>query len=155
MNDSSRYRAATMVAGLHSLCSLSVALVAACIVFGIWYSYPYGELAGGRELFLLIVTVDVLCGPLLTFVLFNPRKSRNELLLDLSLVAIVQIAALIYGMWAVWEARPLYLVHEVDRFKVISRPDVDATELQALPEKIKPQFWSGPQIVGVRSPKKC
>lgn len=153
MINSSRYRAAALAAGVHSLCSVLVALLAACIVFGVWYAYPYGELSGGRKLFLLIVAVDVVCGPLLTFVLFNPQKPKKELWLDLSLVVAVQLSALTYGMWTVWEARPLYLVHEVDRFRVISRPDVDADALEALPGKLKPQFWSGPQIVGIRSPK--
>lgn len=153
MINSPRYRAASMAAGIHSLCSVLVALLAACIVFWVWYAYPYGELSGGRELFLLIVAVDVVCGPLLTFVLFNPHKAKKELGLDLSLVVIVQLAALSYGLWTVWEARPLYLVHEVDRFRVISRPDIDEVALDTLPAKLKPQFWSGPQTVGIRPPK--
>lgn len=110
-------------------------------------------MSGGSELFLLLVVVDVVCGPLLTFVLFNPKKSRKELWMDLGLVALIQLAALGYGMWTVWQARPLYLVHEVDRYKVISAPDVKAEELDALPVNLKPQFWSGPQTVSIRPPK--
>lgn len=153
MMSSSRYRAAAQAAGIHSLCSVLVALAAACLVFWVWYAYPYRELSGGRELFLMVIAVDVVCGPLLTFVLFNPKKSRKELWLDLSLVAIVQLAALGYGMWTVGEARPLYLVHEIDRFKVISAPDVDAAALEKLPENLKPQFLVGPQVISIRPPK--
>ena len=28
-------------------------------MFGLWFPYPYGELAGGRQLFLLLLGVDV------------------------------------------------------------------------------------------------
>lgn len=153
MLDLPRYRVAAQAAGIHSLCSVLVACVAAWVVFGIWYAYPYRDMSGGRELFLLVVGVDVVCGPLLTFVLFNPQKPRKELWLDLGLVALIQLAALAYGMWTVWQARPLYLVLEVDRYKVISAPDVDAEALKALPAHLKPQFWAGPQTLGIRPPK--
>lgn len=146
----SRYRVAARAAGIHGLCTVLVASMAAWLVFGIWYAYPYRELSGGRELFLLVVAVDVVCGPLLTFVLFNPQKPKKELWMDLSLVALIQLAALGYGMWTVWQARPLYLVYEVDRYKVISAPDVNAEELKALLPNLKPRLWAGPQIVGIR-----
>jgi hypothetical protein len=148
-----RYRVAARAAGIHSLCSLLIAALAAWVVFGIWYAYPYRELSGGRELFLLVVAVDVVCGPLLTLVLFNPQKPRKELILDLSLVAFIQLAALGYGIWTVWEARPLFLVHELDRYKVISAPDIDVEKLKALSENLQPRLWSGPQLVGIRPPK--
>ena len=153
MLDLTRYRVAACAAGIHSICSVLVALLAAWLVFGIWYAFPFGELAGGRELFLLVVSVDVVCGPLLTFVLFSPKKSRKELWVDLGLVALIQLAALGYGMWTVWQARPLYLVHEVDRFKVISALDVDAVQLNLLPLSLKSQLWIGPRTVDIRPPK--
>jgi hypothetical protein len=153
MFDLPRYRVAAQAAGIHLVCSVLVAAAAAWIVFGVWYAYPYRELSGGRELFLLVVAVDVVCGPLLTFVLFSPQKPRKELWMDLGLVAFIQLAALGYGMWSVWQARPLYLVHEVDRYKVISAPDVEAEALEALPANLKPKFWAGPQTVSIRPPK--
>ena len=153
MLDLPRYRVAAKAAGIHSLCSVLVAAAAAWVVFGIWYAYPYQELSGGRELFLLVVAVDVVCGPLLTFVLVNPKKPRKELWLDLGLVALIQLAALSYGMWTVWQARPLYLVHEVDRFQLISAPDVEAEALKALPANLQSQFWTGPQTVDIRPPR--
>ena len=153
MNDLSRYRVAAKVAGFHILSSVLVAALAAWVVFGVWYVYPYGELAGGRELFLLVVAVDVVSGPMLTFVLFNPKKPRRELWLDLGLVVLIQLAALGYGLGTVWQARPLFLVHEVDRYRVISGPDVEAGAVKALPANLRPQFWAGPRVVGIRPPK--
>ena len=153
MSLSIRGRAAARAAAVHLLASVLVAVLAAALVFGIWYPYPYRELAGGRELFLIVVAVDVVCGPLLTLVLFNPRKSRRELFLDLSLVALVQLAALGYGLYTVAQARPVYLVFEVERFRVVSVADI-------LEGTLKPELgglhrlpWTGPVTIGVREPR--
>ena len=63
---------------LHLVISLALAVAAAALVFGLWYPYPYREISGGRELFLLIVAVDVVAGLLITLAVFNPAKSRRE-----------------------------------------------------------------------------
>lgn len=148
-----RIRAAFIAGLIHFSLCLLVAAFAATLVFGLWYPYPYRELSGGRELFLLIAAVDVVCGPLLTLVLFNPAKPRAELWRDLVLVGSIQFIALGYGLHTVWQARPLYLVHEIDRFKVVAAPDVDDLALAALPASLQPKLLRGPKVVGIREPK--
>lgn len=148
-----RFHAAVKASVLHFACSAAVAAMAAGLVFGLWYPFPYRELSGGRELFLLVVMVDAVCGPLLTAVLFNPRKPRAELLRDLGMVALIQLGALGYGLWTGWEARPLFLVQEVDRFKVVNAPALEETALQALDGRLRPKFWDGPKVVAIRKPK--
>lgn len=152
-----RFRAAGKAAFLHFLGSLLVACLAAVLVLWVWYPHPYDLLSGGRKLFLILVSVDVVCGPLLTFVLFNPRKSRTELWTDMSLVILVQLAALAYGLHTAYEARPLYLVHEVDRFRVITSGDygdVDVSgDIARLDASLKPHWLKGPLTVGIRDPK--
>lgn len=147
-----RISAAIHAATLHLLYSVVVALLAAALVFGLWYPFPYRELSGGRELFLLVVIVDVACGPLLTTVLFNPAKPRAELWRDLGLVALIQLGALGYGLWTVWEARPLFLVLEIDRFKVTAAPDLRAGSMAGLPASLQPHWWTGPLTVAIREP---
>lgn len=153
MNNSLRFRAAAWAAGVHFLCSAGIALLAATLVFGMWYPFPYRELSGGRELFLLVVAVDVVCGPLLTMVLFNPAKPSAELWRDLGLVALIQLGALGYGLHTVWQARPLFLVQEIDRFKVIAAPDVLVGSVAALPTALQPHWMSGPMTMAIREPK--
>jgi hypothetical protein len=148
-----RFQAALRAAALHFSGSLLVAALAAGMVFGLWYPYPYRELSGGRELFLLVVAVDVVCGPLLTMVLFNPAKPRAELWRDLGLVVLIQMSALGYGLWTVQQARPLFLVLEMDRFKVITQPDLREGSLAGLPAALRPDWAAGPQTVAIRAPK--
>jgi hypothetical protein len=149
-----RFRSAAKAMAWHFLGSLLVATVMAALVFGVWFPHPFRSLAGGTELFFIVMMVDIVCGPLLTFVLFNPAKPKRELFVDLSLVVVLQLAALAYGIGTVYQARPLYLVFEIDRFKVIALADVDAQELAKLPESLKPQFFKGPQLAGLREATK-
>ena len=149
----SRLRAAAWAVAVHLLCSMGVALLAGAMVFCLWFPYPYRELAGGRELFLLIVAVDVVCGPLLTMVLYNPAKPRAELWRDLGFVALIQLAALGYGLYVVWQARPVYLVQEVDRFKVITAPQLLDESVANLPAALQPRWRGGPITVAIREPK--
>ncbi len=153
MQFKSRIFAASKVAMTHFGLSVIVALLAATLVFGIWFPFPYRELAGGRELFILIVTVDVICGPLLTLVLFNPSKPRGELMRDLGLVALIQMAALLYGLWTVWLVRPVFLVNEFDRFKVVMNADIRKYDFEKLVPSLQPKIWSSPIMAGLRPPK--
>jgi len=153
MQISLRLGVALKAASVHLLLSTLVALLTASIVFGLWYPYPYSELAGGRELFFLIICVDLICGPLLTAIMFNPVKPRSELWRDLGLVILIQVAGLGYGLWVVWEARPLFLVQEVDRFKVIAMPDLAGASIAELPAALQPRWWAGPKTLAIRDPK--
>ena len=150
---SNRLQAAGFAVAIHLVGSLLVAALVAILVFGFWYPFPYRELAGGRELFVLVVSVDVILGPLLTFVLFAPSKIPKELRRDLTIVVVLQLVGLGYGVWTVWQARPLFLVAEVDRFKVVSRTAVELGSIDTLPERLRPRSFSGPITTAIRDPK--
>lgn len=151
-----RVKAAIQASSVHLLGSFVVAALAAALVFVFWYPYPFRELAGGRELFLIVIVVDVICGPLLTAILFDRSKPRAELWRDLGLVAMIQLAALGYGLYSVWQARPLFLVMEKDRFKVVAAPDLQGEsalkQLNALPKVLRAGMFSGPVTVAIREP---
>jgi hypothetical protein len=137
-------------AGIHLGISLAIAALAALLVFGIWYPYPYREISGGRELFLIVVTVDVILGPLITLAVFNRAKPWMELRRDLAMVGLIQLAALGYGLWTVSVARPVHLVFEIDRFRVIHAIEVDEAQLGRQPERVKAMPWFGPTLLAVR-----
>jgi hypothetical protein len=145
-----RWKERGRAAGLHLLASMGVALLAAVLVFQVWYPYPYGDLAGGNNLFRLLVSVDVVMGPLLTFVVYNRAKPRPELWRDLGVIVVLQLAALGYGLHTVYQARPVYLVHEVDRYRVVTVADVDLADLPQAQESFRQLPRFGVRVVGVR-----
>jgi len=141
-----RLRASAIHLGL----SLTIALLAALLVFGIWYPYPYREISGGRELFLLVVSVDVILGPLITLAVFNRSKPIAELRRDLVTVVLVQLTALGYGLWTVSVARPVHLVFEIDRFRVVHAIDVAPELLDKTPPGVVALPLTGPTLLAVR-----
>lgn len=136
--------------GLHLAISIFIAASAALLVFGIWYPYPYREVSGGRELFMLVVGVDVILGPLITLAIFNRRKPVRELVLDLSVVGLMQLAALGYGLWTVAVARPVHLVFESDRFRVVHAIDIPQEMIHRKPANVEAEPWLGPTLLAVR-----
>lgn len=139
-----------LAAGLHLTLSLAVAVLAAWLVFSLWYPYPYREISGGRELFLIVVVVDVIMGPLLTLAVFNRSKPVRELRFDLTVIGVLQVAALVYGLWTVSVARPVHLAFEIDRFRVVHAIDIPEEEMNLAPEGLRRLPWTGPTLLSVR-----
>ena len=144
-NFAQRFKFAAKLSSIHLLISLIIATLMAALVFFVWYKYPYTHILGGLELFFLVCSVDVVCGPLMTLILSNPKKSKREMVLDFSVVGFIQIAALLYGMHTVYVARPVYYAFDADRFTTVTvaelselaTPDDMAKapkELQSLPK---------------------
>jgi hypothetical protein len=137
-------------ASLHFLISLGIAFFAAFVVFGLWYPTPYDALSGGRDLFWMVVVIDVILGPFITFLIFSKNKRRRELILDLTVVAIIQFGALGYGLWTVFVARPVYLVFEYSRFSVVHAVDINPKQLASAPEDLRKLPLKGPQLIALR-----
>ena len=110
--------------------SLSAAVVGSgfAIVFFIWYPQPYFEVVGAWYLIRILFIVDVVLGPLLTFIVFKPGKPGLKF--DLTVIALVQVAALMYGATIIYQERPYYLVFAVDRFELVARKDLDLSGIK-------------------------
>lgn len=150
VKNSEFWRSRLQASGIHLGISLAIALFAALLVFVVWYPYPYREISGGRELFLLVITVDVIMGPLMTLAVFNTAKPRKELRLDLCVIGLLQLAALAYGVWTVAVARPVHLVFEVDRFRVVHAIEIESKLLSLAPEGLRQLPLTGPTLLSVR-----
>jgi len=153
MFDQSRFRAAAIAFSWHLIVSVVVALSAGALVLLVWFPTPFRELTGGTRLFWILVGVDLICGPLLTFVIFDKKKSKKELTCDLSLVALIQMTALVYGLYSISLARPVILAFETDRFVVVSAVEIDPKALSSANISYRDISWRGPKLVGVRSAK--
>ena len=141
-----RVRASTIHLGL----SLVIAVLAGLLVFGVWYPYPFREISGGRELFLILIAVDVILGPLITLAIFNRAKPWSELRRDLAFVVLLQLGALGYGMWTVFVARPVHLVFEIYRFNVAHAIDIQPSLLSLTPAGIEALPITGPTLLSLR-----
>lgn len=112
---------------IHLCLSATVALLAILLIFLGWYPGALASLQGVSRLVLILIAVDVVIGPLVTFIVYVPGK--KSLKFDLLVIAALQTAALLYGLQAIHGGRPAYVVFSVDRFDVVALQDVDRDSL--------------------------
>lgn len=152
MHFPTRLRQSLPIAAVHLAGSVLVAACLAALILWVWYPHPYDAFSGGRTLFFLLIGVDMVCGPLLTLLLYTKTKPPRLLFIDFGLILFLQSAALSYGIATAWHARPVYLVAEVDRFKAISRSELTSEDIAKLPNDLRTDIWKKPMIVGIRPP---
>jgi hypothetical protein len=133
---------------IHFATTLVVAATAAALIFLVWYPPPFGTMVGGLKLFTLITGIDLALGPLVSLVIYDSRKSRRALLFDYSVVAVVQIAALAYGIYSVSQARPAYVAFVKDRLEVIAAGEIGERDWrEAKGSAYASPPWHGPKLV--------
>lgn len=128
---------------IHLLISALIALLAAGLVFFIWYPAPLHTAAGVTHIFLMLLAIDVILGPSLTLLVYKP--GRKTLIMDLTVIACLQLAALVYGLHTVADGRPAWLVFAKDRFEMVRVPDIDDRQLHKAPAQYQSPPWLGPQ----------
>lgn len=133
---------------VHLGISLLLVTCVLIVVMLVWYPHPYFEAMGVGKMLLILISVDVTIGPIITLIIFNPKKA--SLKFDLAVIAILQLAALAYGVSVVFEGRPVYVVFNIDRFTVVSANEIPLSEMAKMPGLALP--ITGPRIVGVRAP---
>lgn len=136
----------------HLALSILVATVIFVPIYFVWFPDTLFEGAGGRELFFLITSVDVVLGPLVTLVVFKSRK--RGLKFDLAVIGILQAAALAYGVSVLFESRPVFIVFVKDRFELVRASQVSRENLaKARSSQFASTPLTGPKVVGARVPK--
>lgn len=128
---------------IHLAISSAIIGIVFGLIFFYWYPSPYFQANGAWSVIRVLVMVDLVMGPLLTLVLY--KKGKRGLVFDICMVALVQIAALIYGVQVIYGERPYYLVFAVDRVEVVGKVEIDANKLKYPELKIKPN--KGPILV--------
>jgi hypothetical protein len=138
---------------IHFVATLLLAAIAAAVIFGVWYPAPLGTMAGGTELFMLVVGCDIALGPLLSLVIYDSSKTRRHLLMDYTVVGVVQLVALGYGVWVVYDVRPVYIAFNHDRYEIVVPMDIQPDELAAAREdRYRTLPITGPKLIGIVVP---
>jgi hypothetical protein len=133
---------------IHFATTLIVALLAAALIFLVWYPAPFGTMVGGLDLFMLITGCDLALGPLISLIIYNSRKSRLALVFDYTVVGVVQIAAFVYGVYSVSQARPAYVAFVKDRLEVVAAGAIAEKDLlEAKGSKYASPSMRGPVLV--------
>ncbi|NAR62637.1 type IV pilin accessory protein [Acinetobacter haemolyticus] len=135
----------------HLSISAMIALIVVGLVFFVWYPMPLAEAVGVTDIFLMLLVIDVIVGPMLGWVVY--KEGKKTLKMDLSIIILLQLAALLYGIYSIGQGRPAWLAYNVDRFEVVRNNEIIEDHIaQALPQYQQPS-WFKPQYVGVEFAK--
>ena len=132
---------------VHLSMSVVVFVYLAYQIYYNWYPEPYFSIDGGWEGIRLVGAVDLVLGPLITFLIFDLSKSRRAILFDLLIILVVQLAALAYGIHTTYSQRPVAIV-VIDDFVVSATMEqyggslVSASELYRYSDERPPIIYS-------------
>lgn len=139
--------------GTHLGVSASIATAVVALMYFVWYPHPLFEAMGADGLVIILVGVDVVLGPLVTLIVANPGKPWRVLRRDIAVIAVLQAAALAYGVHIVAIARPVYVVFSWDRFDAVAANQIFDEDL---PKARRPEFrtlpWGSPRVIAVQMP---
>lgn len=113
---------------IHLVISLIVVLTVYMVIQLLWYPSPLFQATDAKKILVMILLVDLILGPLLTLIVY--KKNKKTLKFDLTVIVLIQLAALAYGLYSVYQARPVLIAYVVDRFELVKANDIIEEDLQ-------------------------
>lgn len=135
----------------HLFVSILIALLVVGIVFFIWYPSPLAIAVGVGQIFLMMLVIDVIVGPILSFLVY--KENKPSLKFDLIVVFSVQLLALVYGLYSIGQGKPAWLVYNVDRFELVRKNEVEKSYIAQVLPQYKYPSWFKPRYVAVELSK--
>ncbi|MEG2750039.1 MAG: TfpX/TfpZ family type IV pilin accessory protein, partial [Acinetobacter sp.] len=131
----------------HLAISVLITLLVVGLVFFVWYPSPLGTAVGVTQIFLMMLAIDVIIGPVLGLLVY--KEGKKTLKMDLSIIMLLQLSALTYGVYSIEQGRPAWLAYNVDRFELVRKNEIIEDNIaKALPQ-YQTVSWLKPQFVGV------
>lgn len=132
--------------------ALSALVLSVVAVVLVWRWYPPGlfHMARAGTLLNLIGGVDLVLGPLLTLIVF--KQGKKSLKFDLAVIALLQLAALLFGLHTAWQSRPVFLVASDTRMTLVYANEIEAADLADAPVAYRELPALGPRTVAVTMP---
>ncbi|MDH5423428.1 MAG: hypothetical protein OEY29_00370 [Gammaproteobacteria bacterium] len=89
---------------IHLAASLFVFSILLMLIIYIWYPAPYFDTDYRMKWIVMIAFVDVVIGPGLTLLVYKADKPSVRF--DMSIIVLLQLTALSWGVWNAWDAHP-------------------------------------------------
>ncbi|MGQ4638298.1 TfpX/TfpZ family type IV pilin accessory protein [Acinetobacter junii] len=131
----------------HLSISFLIALIAVGVIFFVWYPYPLAQAVGATQLFIMLIAIDVIVGPIMTLLIY--KKDLKVFKMDLVIVVIIQMAAFLYGFYSIAQGRPAWIVFNQNKFELVRVNDQFTDNAKKIPKEFEKVSWFGPQYVSV------
>ena len=131
--------------------SVFIALVSLYIVFMIWHPAPLAKAVGVTHIFIMMLGIDAILGPLLTLIV--AKKGKKSLKFDLGVIVILQLAAFTYGIYNITISRPVYIAFDTSRFEVVQANNIPKVSLKEAMPPYNILGWGRPKFVATTPAK--
>jgi hypothetical protein len=142
--------------GLHLLASsVALSIILGGLYLG-WYRWPGWVLTDVTRVVMVMVGVDVVLGPTLTFIIARSSKPRRELTRDIGVIVAMQLCALGYGTVSLWNGRPMYYAFSENVLQLVQAYDIDDDEAALGRQQnpgLAPHWYSLPRWVWAPLPQ--
>lgn len=98
----------------------------------------------------MLIVIDITIGPVLSLLIY--KEGKESLVFDLSVIVILQVLALFYGVYNIAQGRPAWIVYYKNSYELIRHSDVIVESNLS-----KSSSWLGPKYARVKlssDPKK-
>lgn len=133
---------------IHLGISFLVAIMATVLVYGVWYPEPLAKAQGVSYLFLMLILIDVIIGPLFGLLVY--KDGKKSLKMDLSVVIILQILAFAIGFYNIAQGRPAWIVLGDRVFSVVKNSDIEYTAIDQAKLQFQHTSYLGPEFAMLR-----
>ena len=134
---------------IHLLSSVCIAAISLYIIFMVWHPAPLATAVGVTHIFIMMLAIDVVLGPLLTLIV--AKKGKKSLKFDLGVIIVLQLAAFIYGIYNIAISRPVYIAFDTLRFEVVQANNILDESLQRATLPYINLGWGKPKWVAVEA----
>jgi len=114
----------------HLLVSSFIFIVLSYLIVFHWYPEFYFFIDGGIRGIATIFFVDVVLGPGLTLLVFNPVK--KSLKFDMAVILLLQVTALTWGVKSVYTEKPATAVFYWGKFTCVAQKDAGEIDLEPI-----------------------
>ena len=135
----------------HLCISLLIALLVIGLVFFIWYPSPLAQAVGVTHIFLMLLAIDMIIGPILGLLVY--KEGKKSLKFDLIVIILLQLSALYYGVYSIEQGRPAWIVFNVDSFELVRKNEIVDQNIKQAKSQFQQPSWLKPQFVATEFAK--
>lgn len=135
----------------HLTLSLVFSIILLGLLLSFWYQMPLAKAVGVTSIILILFFIDITLGPLLGLLVYKEHKKCLKF--DLSIIIIIQIFALLYGVYTLEQGRPVWIAYNVDRFELVRKNELIIENLDQAKTQFQKTSFLSPQYVSVELAK--
>lgn len=132
----------------HFVISVLIACSVALVVFLLWYPVPLNTAVGVTYIFLMMLSIDMVLGPFFTWLVY--KEGKKSLKFDLTIIILIQILALGFGLYKIADGRPIWIVFNVDRFELVKNNEIIIQHIENVSEPFRQNSYLKPKFAATQ-----